>query len=110
MDGANAPHTGTLRLSRTTNDGVTGTFQWTSQNGALWVGTMSGTVSLTGMLLTGQMDSPLTATFGYTAQYTSFSASLTSTGQLTGTYSQTVMLNGEPDVARVDGVITGGSR
>jgi hypothetical protein len=100
----------TLRLSHTTGDGITGTYQYTSPNGDVRTGSVSGRVLDIGTVnLTGRLASPDSQTGNFSAEV-DFRVTVSATLSLSGSYSEVVTLSGERDPAFVAVEVVRGSR
>ena len=91
----------TLQLQRSSGDGVVGSVQYTSWNGNVWTGAVTGRVNTDGTLtLTGRLDSPRpTIGFFYYGDLAQWTTRLSPSLGMTGSYSEIVTLVGEPDKA-----------
>lgn len=93
-----ATSTANLDLTRTNRDGVAGALQYTSVNGNLWTGTLSGVVATDGTLsLTGRLSSPRSNGVLFTSDVLEWSTVLSSTFGMTGRYTEVLTWVGERD-------------
>jgi hypothetical protein len=87
-----------LDLVRTAGDGVAGSLTYTSVNGNVWTGPVSGNVSVSGVLtLNGRVTSTRTNGVVFFGDLVDWKTSLSSSLGIVGSYSEVITWVGERD-------------